>query len=176
MLSLIFTALVGSSAVMVVPTCANHEIRIFVENIETVAPSDLEFLFRDPVASAGCLLRQLRIVRAASLEPSDQEIRPEDLRVIWTLRALRFMTDGQEFFAPLTNDMARMLHSKRREFLTKRREGEVAFFSVWMSRDIIYIAPHEAQRTIISKWMYWYETQGKTYPYKRAASTDQWYF
>ena len=50
------------------------------------------------------------------------------------------------------------------------------FFATWPSRDVTYVAPREVQESIIRQWKEWYAQEGKTYPYHKAKSVDDWYF
>ena len=60
---------------------------------------------------------------------------------------------------------------RREQFLTN-----VAFFATWMSRDSVYIAPDDAQRSIIDAWRRWYFNQDENWRPVVEPSTDDWYF
>ena len=64
----------------------------------------------------------------------------------------------------------------RKYFLTINGNTKIPFFGVWMSRDVIYIAPQDTQKEIIEKWKKWYFISGKTFEYNPVEDIDKWYF
>jgi hypothetical protein len=109
------------------------------------------------------------------ITPADEEKQKTAMHVIWCIRALRYLTGGLDFTGR-TRYRFKESERERKHFLTIKSETELPFFSVWMSRDTIYIAPLDVQREIIDKWIQWYEEQGKAFPYKASENIDQWYF
>jgi hypothetical protein len=154
--------------------CTDTQVRAYCAKVgEISSPEDLDRLLEEPAEAAACLIKQLRVVRMPVLKPDDLTRLKDEFRVIWSLRCLRYITHGKEFLAPPGPSR---LRGKRRDFLTKRNKEQVPFFAVWMSRDIVYVAPEAAQRAIIDEWKRWYKVEGRTYDYRKATSYDEWYF
>jgi hypothetical protein len=111
-----------------------------------------------PLESACQLVGELAVVRARIIR-NDQESRfKQALHVVWALRALRYVTGCREFYGRTREKFASQgeLDRVRVQFLTRdRRQGEVPFFSVWMSRDMVFLAASDAQRDIIRQWNVW---------------------
>ncbi|GIW45623.1 MAG: hypothetical protein KatS3mg077_2905 [Candidatus Binatia bacterium] len=168
-----------------VPECHDAELKRWVANIADVTIEGVgkldergrlwPELWRNPSQAAGCLIGQLRVVDVAVLQPDEKSNR-DALRTLWSLRALRYLTGGKDFCGPTAH--AQELDETRRQFLTIRcgPRGEVSFFGVWMSRDIVYFAPTDAQERIIQQWITWYNADGLRYLYTPARSLDDWYF
>ncbi len=175
LMTLPWLVLVNSIAYAELPECRDESVRAFVEQIEDVRDLDsLAFLTAKPRDSAACLIRQLRVVDASILKPEDAHARPSDFRVVWTVRALRYVTGGLDFCASTAHED--QLDDQHRQFLRVRCPSpDVSFFGVWMSRDVTFLAPRDAQESIIHKWVQWYEKNGDTYAYRPATSGD-WYF
>jgi hypothetical protein len=155
--------------------CRDEQVKQFVERIgEIRSTEELATLRKKPSDAVACLIDVLRVVDATSLRPEEKASRRDDFRVVWAIRALRYLT-GKEFCGAAAHFDA--LEEDRRQFLTiKCGPGAVvSFFGVWMSRDVVYLAPREAQEEIIQEWIRWYETQGSTYSYPVANDAD-WYF
>lgn len=164
----------GVSVTSLDGACTDGHLRAYCENVgEVSGAEDLDHLLERPAEAAACLIKQLHIVRRPVLKPDDRGRLKDDFRVIWSLRALRYITHGKNFVA---SPGSARLGAKRQQFLTKRSKEEVPFFAVWMSRDIIYVAPEAAQRSIIDQWKRWYEVEGHVYDYRKATSYDDWYF
>lgn len=171
----IYSLLVISSPVM--SECGDSRIRDIVAQIENATTSDLDKLVStNPMEAAGCLVGQLHVVERTSLSPQEFDKQARALRVVWSIRALRYITGGKDVVAHLSPELILKLDAKRKEFLTDRRSDAIPFFAVWMSRDIIYFAPRQAQEDIIAVWHRWYQTEGTTFEYRRATSMEDWYF
>lgn len=160
------------------PTCGDEQLQRFVAHIEDArGVEDLERLRENPVVAAACLIAQLRPVDATVLSPEDESSRRADFRIVWSIRALRYLTGGKDFCAPTAHFDE--LDQRPRYFLTMRcgSGSEVSFFGVWMSRDLIYVAPKDAQKAIIRKWIGWYQAEGtQRESYAPVRSLDDWYF
>jgi hypothetical protein len=62
-------------------------------------------------------------------------------------------------------------------FLGADTTNTVRFFGTWMSRDLTWVAPQDAQIRIIDKWRRWLSEHGSTFKYvKRDDAVDDWYF
>jgi hypothetical protein len=154
--------------------CVDARVRADCAKVGEVGSlEELDRLLERPAESAACLIRQLHIVQRPVLKPDSRERLRDDFRVIWSLRALHYITHGKNFLAPPGPGP---LIGKRRHFLQIRSKAEVPFFAVWMSNDTIYVAPVAAQRAIIDKWRAWYQAEGQSYDYRKADSYDDWYF
>ena len=136
----------------------------------------IDHLAGDPRDAVEQLLQQLEPVPLSQLRPTDVRRHERASHVVWCLRAIRFLTHGKTFTAP-TRYVFEERESARKQFLLdKGLGGEVPFFAVWMSRDVVYLAPSDAQEEIIKRWRRWYEVEGRTFRYERAESIDDWYF
>ena len=103
--------------------------------------------------------------------------------VVWCLRTLRYLTLGLDFRAPTNHRFGTSEIEQNRKWFTGGEEfpkdGTVKFFGAWMSRDSLYIAPKDAQQSIIEQWKAWYRNQGKTFRYvdpNQEPNFDHWYF
>ena len=94
---------------------------------------------------------------------------------VWAVRALRYLT-GKDFRAPTTHVFGRDEDERTREQLLKKEHETVTFFATWMSRDSVYIAPADAQRTIIEAWRRWFFEQDENWKPIPGPSIDDWYF
>jgi len=45
-----------------------------------------------------------------------------------------------------------------------------------MSRDRVWVAPLDAQTTIIKKWQTWFREHGQSFTYVNDRKFDDWYF
>lgn len=128
--------------------------------------SGFEVLYKNPRRSAQLLISSLKPVRRG------QYLTGKHPQMVWNLRALRSLT-GLSFRAPthvdLTEDEAHFLgHDPKTD--------EVEFFGTWMSRDRVWVAPVDAQTTIIEKWRKWFREYGETFTYVNDRNFDNWYF
>jgi hypothetical protein len=136
----------------------------------------VQTLWIDPAEAAACLIGNLRLVNVAVLRPEEKNDRRVEFRTLWFLRALRYLTGGKNFCG--TTAHFGELNADQSQFLTIRcgPAPEVSFFGTWMSRDIVFFAPIDAQEQIIRQWINWYRKEGISYPYTPAKSIDDWYF
>jgi len=125
----------------------------------------LAVLLSDPVIAACHLVWSLHVVNETHVAGYQQDKHPKTMRVIWALRALRYLTHCQDFRAP-TAENPRNWDEMRRGFLlrdddihtpakTWKPSDGVPFFATWMSRDSVFIAPRDAQQKIIMQWVRW---------------------
>jgi hypothetical protein len=125
-----------------------------------------EILYKNPRRSTELLIATLKPIRRG------QYITGKHPQVVWNVRALRSLT-GLNFRGPtkaeLTEDEAHFLgHAPKTD--------EVDFFGTWMSRDRVWVAPPDAQTTIIKKWQTWFEEYGQSFTYVNDRNFDDWYF
>lgn len=149
-------------------------------------PDQWEVLATEPAAAACELVRCLHTVHETHVAGYEQGKHPGTMRVIWAIRLLRYLTDCQDFRAPTAENPATW-DNVRRDFLlgdssdapvhdSKRAHG-MRFFQTWMSRDSVFIAPVDAQRSIIEQWQRWYQTLGSHgFQFQTCESIDNWYF
>lgn len=128
--------------------------------------SELETLYKNPRRSAELLIATLQPVRRGQYTGGKHP------QIVWNIRALRSLT-GLDFRgatqADLTEDEAHFLdHDPKTD--------EVQFFGTWMSRDRCWVAPLDAQTTIIKKWRKWFREHGDSFAYVNDRNFDNWYF
>jgi hypothetical protein len=107
----------------------------------------------EEVARFGCsavprLVQQLKMIEPRQFNLRDAERHPGDMRVIWSIAALRAIT-GNDFYA--SRDPQSKRGSPRLDMLGAGK-GRTKFFGIWPSRGIVYFATREQQRRIIGKW------------------------
>ena len=110
-----------------------------------------DILYKNPRRSTELLIATLKPI------PRGQFTTGKHPQVVWNIRALRSLT-GLNFRgttrADLTRDEAHFLdHDPKTD--------EVNFFGTWMSRDRVWVAPLDAQTTIIKKWKSWFRKDGQ---------------
>ncbi|MGD0826304.1 MAG: hypothetical protein ABR908_17115 [Terriglobales bacterium] len=125
-----------------------------------------EILYKNPQRSTELLIATLKPIRRG------QYVTGKHPQIVWNIRALRSLT-GLDFRGPtradLTDDEAHFLgHDPKTD--------EVQFFGTWMSRDRVWVAPVDAQTTIIKKWRKWFREHGETFAYVDDQNFDHWYF
>ena len=125
-----------------------------------------EILYKNPRRSTELLIASLHPVPRGRYQSGRHP------QAVWIIRALRSLT-GLNFRAHtrdhLTDNEAHFLD-------LDARTGGVNFFGTWMSRDRVWVAPLDAQTTIIGKWREWFEKKGKTFTYVNDRNFDNWYF
>jgi len=129
---------------------------------------------KHPSEAACYLIRNLHTISQTQIRPEESESNKDAMKVIWSIRALKYLTNGKNFTAK-TSYVFKKPEKTRKHFLTIFSEQELPFFSVWMSRDIIYIAPIDVQTKIIEQWKKWYSENGKDFIYKSSEAMD-WYY
>jgi hypothetical protein len=151
----------------------------------SATPDQLSILASDPDTAACHLLGSLHVVRDTHIAGYQQAKHASTMRVIWALRALRFLTDCQDFCAP-TRENPAAWEPLRREWLLRDDAGApvenwhaadgVRFFATWMSRDSVFIAPPDAQQKIIVQWLHWYRDAGRRGFHFHPCDSERWYF
>jgi len=146
----------------------------------------LAILASAPVVAACQLIRSLHVVDDTHIAGYEQDKHAKAMRVIWALRALRYLTDCQDFRAPTVENPAEW-DELRRDWLLRdnagapvknwNREDSIRFFATWMSRDSVFIAPRDVQEKVIARWLQWYVDVGSHgFQFKTCESVDRWYF
>jgi hypothetical protein len=128
-------------------------------------PDQLATFWQYPQRSTELLLAELKPV------PRGKYPNGSHPHVVWCIRALRSLT-ALDF-----RGVTRMkLNDDERQFLVLGKDKRVRFFGTWMSRDLVWVAPEDAQRQIISRWKDWFKKNGAGYSYKNDEHVDNWYF
>ena len=126
---------------------------------------DVRELAASPAASAKLLVAGLHSIPDS--EKAAKAGSPSMEQVLWRIRALRYLTGGLDFCAQSDHVFGASEEEKNRQYWLKLRHKDcLAFFGYWMSRDRIYVAPLDAQKSIIGQWKQWYASSGKTFKYK----------
>jgi len=63
-----------------------------------------------------------------------------------------------------------------RQFLEREGRQRIPFFATWMSRDAVYLAPYDTQRSIVDQWRRWLAKEGSRFQYRAGQKIDDWYF
>jgi hypothetical protein len=135
---------------------------------------EMKLLSENPSNAVSCLIKELHTVNEKEILSIDKHQHKSALHVVWCLRALRYLT-GIDFTGKTTYKFKNM-EKNREYFLTKNSKTELPFFTVWMSRDTLYIAPKDTQKEIINKWAEWYKVNGGIFKYKPMDDINKWYF
>lgn len=96
------------------------------------------------------------------------------MHMINCIRILRAIT-GQKFYAKTEYEFNLQKEKNRIYWLHNDKKNEVPFFSTWMSRDSVFIAPVDAQKEIIEKWKQWY-MKNKVNKFSPNYDINFWYF
>lgn len=135
---------------------------------------DLHVLSQNPSKSIPLLINELHVINENQIVPTEVQQKIHSLHVIWCIRALRYVT-GEDFKAPTQYSFGDVEFEKNRKYwLSIKDNRELPFFSVWMSRDIVYVAPKDVQAAIIEKWKEWYNSNDKQI--KPNIDINFWYF
>jgi hypothetical protein len=126
---------------------------------------DIQELAKKPLASTGLLVASFHTI------PDTKDYAKADSdsmeHVLWLIRALRYMTGGLDFCAQSKHHFGASEEEKNRKYwLTLAHKNCLTFFAFWMSRGRWYIAPVDAQKSIISQWRRWYAAEGAKFVYK----------
>jgi hypothetical protein len=128
--------------------------------------AEFEVLYKSPRRATEILIASLKPV------PRGQYATGKHPQVVWSIRALRSLT-GLNFRAPTRTDLT----VEEAHFLGHDpKTDEVNFFGTWMSRDRVWVAPVDAQLSIIKKWKDWFREHGEGYEYINDRKFDDWYF
>ncbi len=157
--------------------CHDRQIARLVTDVHLDEMSDSVrgVLLRDPKQSVCYLIRELHVIRAEVMTPYDSTNYPLALHVITCLQLIRFLTGGNFNFTAPTAHKFKSWEENRRRFLINDSTGESKFFRYWESRGSIFVAPVDAQRQIIGKWIEWYQKNGAEYHYSPAKNLSDWY-
>lgn len=138
--------------------------------------NDLDAFAKTPSLSVRLFIKEIHAITETVIVPSDtdMDIHKSSMHVIWCIRALRYLTG--ENFTGRTEHKFDKKEKDRKYWLTIHNKTDLPFFSVWMSRDVIYIAPPDVQAQVIKKWEAWYSRFGETHTYEPKKDIAEWYY
>jgi hypothetical protein len=126
----------------------------------------------NPRISTGLLIDSLHVISNPS---NSGEEDPEAMHVQIIIGALAYLTGGMEFCSTSKHEFDTTDTEKSREHFLRYKYGDcLTFFAVWPSRGRLYIAPIDAQESIIKKWRDWYSTKGKDFKYIPLPDSSYW--
>ena len=167
------------------------EIRLKVKYIGQVCEvGGSEWLFtkltKKPEKALCSLVKQLNTTSAKEIHTWEGESKMDASSQVWRIRALRFLTCGQDFssFTQYRPDKARDPEDYWSHLaggaLRNKKPGdqvEVLFFHTRMAWAIDYIAPVDAQEDIIRQWREWQAANGTNAGCTpRIKAWDEWWF
>jgi hypothetical protein len=168
-------------------TDASQEVRFLIKHLgRPSSPDAQQFeklvttitrLAEFPQTSVPLLIQELRPLNIAKLdvETNAPKENAEALHVMWSLRALYFIT-GTNFFARTSYKFSESEIDDRRSSLLSRQKNRFCFFMEWMSRGTVYLAPIDVQQQIITEWKHWLRDSSKTWHFQKTAELNDWYF
>ena len=120
---------------------------------------------------APLLVQELKLITPYNMNVSDlKDLDKTAIHVIWCIRALQSIT-GKKF----TANTKTIEQLPIQEFLG--RKNPLPFFTEWMSRAKIYMAPQDVQKKIIKKWEVFLEENPKFQIREyNFWEDDDWYF
>jgi hypothetical protein len=137
-------------------------------------PSDLAVFQTDPLSAVELLVQRIRPIGEKKVLADEQRSHPEAMRVIWSIRALRYLS-GLNFKGKTKYRFKGDVEGERAQLIGLTGESEVFFFGTWMSRDSIYVAPRDAQLQIIEKWKEWARLHAKDHTFIAPKEINDWY-
>lgn len=136
-------------------------------------------LFEATPAIAAChLIRNLRVVPVTTSGPQEKFLGTPEANVVWSLRALSYITNGLSFAAYDAESARRLVLDAPRQGVLGARYNykKFSFFGEITSSARVYFATEAIQREVVRLWIDWYTVHGANYAYRAADSYDDWYF
>lgn len=125
----------------------------------------VETLAKTPQLSTKLLIDALHPIRESRILNGQEK--PDAEHVLWCIRALRYVTGGKSFCAETSHKFGSSEEERNRKYWIYFRNKKCAsFFALWPSRGSEYIAPEDAQISIISQWKVWFAREGAEFDYK----------
>lgn len=123
------------------------------------------------------LIKDLKTTKVKKLLNDDQGLlkNKETMHTIWCLRALKYLT-GQEFSANTKHVFKKSEELWKYWTSLKAPLGKYTFFGVWMSRNSIYIAPIDVQRSVIRQWKAWLGKNSHGFKRSQELEFNEWFF
>jgi hypothetical protein len=134
----------------------------------------LSGLLKSPTGAACWLVSDLKPIKRAKL--TVEQMRTTTGRSVWSIRALRFITNCKDYKGALANETRIDPRDPRWDLLLQRGLQEVPFFRTWMSREVVFVAPTPVQQQIIAAWTEWYAKDGDGFQYAACGDIDAWWF
>jgi hypothetical protein len=120
------------------------------------------------------LISQLKPVDELVIRSSYCDKYKNALNVVWSIRALRYITGVDFYGTALSFDYDDEI---RGDLLTKNGDlNKTPFFATWMSRDYIYFSDMHVQEQIIKKWKNALKEGIQVRSASQKRSIDDWYF
>ncbi len=137
---------------------------------------DIHTLAKKPDMSVPLLIDELHVISDQRLLNGQNPFTVE--HVLWSIIALRFITNGKDFCAPTSHVFGKSEVEQNRKYWLEFKHGSpcLTFFAIWPSRMSTYIAPSDAQRSIIQQWRTWFREEGKkgSFTPLKDPTPDQW--
>ena len=129
---------------------------------------EMKILYKNPKLAVALLIEELHVVNNNKIDGGAigaPKINPYTYHVIACIRGLRHLT-GKNFFAPTKE---KITDERRRGhlYLDDETEKVMPFFMTHMSTCMVFIAPKDAQESIINQWKEWYKKEGQAYDYEK---------
>jgi hypothetical protein len=125
----------------------------------------VESLAKTPRITTELLIRELHLIHESRILNGQEK--PEAEHVLWCIRALRYVTGGKDFCAKTNHKYGNSEEEQNRKYWVYFRYKNCAsFFAIWPSRASEYIAPEDAQISIIQQWKNWFANEGADFDYK----------
>ena len=132
---------------------------------------------KQPRRATELLVAELHVVADEKVLPGEEAQKAETEHVLWSIRALRFVTGGKDFCAKSSTHFGKNESERNRLYFLSFSHGScLTFFSLWPSQGVDYIAPADAQKAIIGQWRDWYRTEGATFRFRplENPAPEQW--
>lgn len=178
-LQLIFVAV--ATLLLGTAQCAfSQDVSVLSKEVENLGRGEdnvkiVETLAKTPQLSTKLLIGELHPIQESRILNGQEK--PYAEHVLWCLRALRYVTGGKEFCAKTSYKFGSSEEERnRRYWIFFRYKTCASFFAMWPSRSSEYIAPGDAQISIIRKWKDWFAKEGTEFDYKpmRNPKPEDW--
>ena len=163
--------LLASFVCLVVAQCAMcQQVADLSSEVRQLGRSGDDFkivdrLIHNPRLSTQLLIKELHPVNKTIIV--SEKVDPDAEHVLWSIRALRYLTGGKDFCAKASHRFGNSEEEQRRKYWIYFRHRTCAsFFAMWPSRGSEYIAPEDTQKEIIDQWRDWFAKEGNSFDYK----------
>lgn len=181
----IFTMLILSLVSSALYAAENEDLVRIVKNIgktigyETDTKKQAEefyVLSKNRLAAIRQLLNELKPVNESIILTDASAKNTEGLHVVWSIRALRFLSGCMFFTEKAEEDRFTTDDQIRTMLLMQKKDNEYSFFAGSAGRDKIYIAPMYVQKAIIRKWQNWFNKKDDKFDTINCRDINIWYF
>lgn len=155
-----------------------------IKNFNISEKKTIDEIKKHPNEYCKLLMDELQVIEVDYIDgyEKDKEKYKNAIHVIDCLRMLR-MLSGKKFYGSskynfeISDTSSEYdLQRLRYGFLHADKKSKMPFFSVWMSRDSIFIAPPDAQKEMIQQWKEWYKKIRGKIDMPENTNVDFWYF